>query len=291
MAVVDINKRKLAEEELDRYREQLEFLVAERTRSLEAEIAERKRAELEVKELNAGLERRVLERTGELQSTIRDLQTFSYSVSHDLRAPLRSINSLATMLVEDFGDLLGGEGRRLLDTILKRTVDMDKLINDLLSFSKNSRQQLALQPIDLTGLVREVVEKLSGEGGVAVEFSVAQMPPALGDRAMVFQVLENLLSNAVKFSRRAARPQVEVGFQVQDGESVYFVRDNGVGFDMKFAGTIFGVFQRLHNAEEFEGTGVGLAIVEQIITKHGGRVWAEGRPGAGATFFFTLCSR
>jgi signal transduction histidine kinase len=291
MAVVDITKRKLAEEELDRYREQLEFLVAERTRSLEAEIAERKRAELEVKELNAGLERRVLERTGELQSTIRDLQTFSYSVSHDLRAPLRSINSLATMLVEDFGDLLGGEGRRLLDTILKRTVDMDKLINDLLSFSKNSRQQLALQPIDLTGLVREVVEKLSGEGGVAVEFSVAQMPPALGDRAMVFQVLENLLSNAVKFSRRAARPQVEVGFQVQDGESVYFVRDNGVGFDMKFAGTIFGVFQRLHNAEEFEGTGVGLAIVEQIITKHGGRVWAEGRPGAGATFFFTLCSR
>jgi signal transduction histidine kinase len=292
MAVVDITKRKLAEEELDRYREQLEFLVAERTRSLETEIVERKRAELAVKELNAGLERRVLERTDELQSTIRDLQTFSYSVSHDLRAPLRSINSFASLLLEDFGELLGGEGRRLLDTIVLRTVNMGRLIDDLLSFSKNSRQQLALQPIDLTGLVRELVEKLSGEGGAgAVEFSVAQLPPALGARAMIAQALENLLSNAVKFSRMVARPRVEVGCLEQEGENVYFVTDNGVGFDMKFASTIFGVFQRLHNDEEFEGTGVGLAIVEQIIARHGGRVWAEGRPGAGATFFFTLGSR
>ncbi|GFO68091.1 hypothetical protein GMLC_16700 [Geomonas limicola] len=289
LAAIDMTKRKLAEEELDRYREQLEWLVRERTYSLEAEIAERTRAELEIKELNSTLERRVEVRTAELQATIRDLQTFSYSVSHDLRSPLRSINSFASMLLEDYGARLDEEGQRLLGSILRRTVSMGALIDDLLNFTKNSRLQLSLQVIDMTALARESVDKLQGNGiGGQTEFKIAVLPTARGDRAMIAQVLENLLGNAAKFSGNAGHPVVEVGCQVQEQALVYFVRDNGIGFEMKYADTIFGVFQRLHTSEDFEGTGVGLAIVEQVITKHGGKVWAEGRPGEGATFFFLL---
>ena len=286
VAVIDITKRKQAEEELEKYREHLEWLVGERTRSLQLEIVERRRAELAVKELNANLEQRVSERTVELQSTIRDLQTFSYSISHDLRTPLRSINSFATVLLEDYSDNLDAEGKRLVDSIVKRTVTMGTLIDDLLSFSQNSRQQLSIQPIDMAELAEEQVGKLSGEA--AVEFRVAELPQARGDRSMVALVLENLLSNAVKFSRKKECPIVEIGFRTGEKDNVYFVKDNGVGFDMKYVDAIFGVFQRLHSSEEFEGTGVGLAIVEQIVTKHGGRVWAESKPGEGATFYFTL---
>ena len=289
VAVVDITKRKQAEEELKRYREHLEWLVGERTRSLQAEIVERRRAELEVKELNANLELRVAERTSELQSTIRDLQTFSYSVSHDLRTPLRSINSFASVLLEDFSAGLDEEGKRLVNTIVQRTVNMGTLIDDLLTFSKISMQQLAVKPIDMTRLVRELVQGLaSGGAGGAVDFRVAELPQGRGDRSMIAQVLENLLANAVKFSRNNKRAVVEVGSLEEEKENVYFVKDNGVGFDMKYVDAIFGVFQRLHSSEEFEGTGVGLAIVEQIVTKHGGRVWAESRPGKGATFYFSL---
>jgi len=293
VAVIDITAKKQAEEELERYREQLEWLVGERTHSLETEIAERKRAELEIMELNATLERRVAERTGELQATVRDLQTFSYSVSHDLRAPLRSINSFASILLEEYGERLDAEGQRLLGTIVKRTVSMGTLIDDLLSFTRNSRQQVALETIDMTALARELVEKISGNGAhrAAAEFRVPELPEARADRAMISQVLENLLTNALKFSSRSEHPLVELGGEVQERELVYYVRDNGVGFDMKYADAIFGVFQRLQHAESFEGTGVGLAIVEQVITKHGGRVWAEARPGAGATFYFSLPRR
>jgi len=289
VAVIDISKRKQVEEELEKYREHLEWLVGERTRSLQIEIVERRRAELAVKELNANLEQRVSERTDELQSTIRDLQTFSYSISHDLRTPLRSINSFASVLLEDFSEGLNAEGRRLLNSILQRTVNMGTLIDDLLTFSKVSMQQLAIGPIDMTELVGELVERLSGgEFPKTVQFRVAEMPQARGDRAMISQVLENLLANAVKFSRKVAHPTVEVGALVEERENVYFVKDNGVGFDMKYVNAIFGVFQRLHNSEEFEGTGVGLAIVEQIVTKHGGRVWAESTLGEGASFYFSL---
>jgi PAS domain S-box-containing protein len=289
VAVLDITKRKQVEDELGRYREHLEWLVAERTLSLEAEITERRRAELEVKELNASLEQRVVERTGELEATIRDLQTFSYSVSHDLRTPLRSINSFAAVLLEDYSQSLNDEGKRLLNSIVKRTVNMGILIDDLLSFAKNSRQKLAIQEIDMAGLARGLVEKLSSEGaGSCVEFRVGQLPQASGDSSMIAQVLENLVSNAVKFSGKVEKPVVQLGFYQGEGEQVYFVKDNGIGFDMKYVNAIFGVFQRLHNSEDFEGTGVGLAIVEQIITKHGGKVWAESAPGEGATFYFSL---
>jgi len=292
IAVIDITNAKQAEEELRRYREHLEWLVAERTRSLNTEIAERRRAELEVKELNASLELRVAERTSELQSTIRDLQTFSYSISHDLRTPLRSINSFASVLLEDYSGELDDEGKRLVNAIVQRTVTMGALIDDLLSFSRISRQQLSLQSIDMTGLARELVEKLSGDGATAaVTFQVAELPPARGDRSMIAQVLENLLANAIKFSRKTEHPTVELGSSAGEGEQIYFVKDNGIGFDMKYVDAIFGVFQRLHSSEDFEGTGVGLAIVEQIITKHGGKVWAEGRPGEGATFYFSLPQR
>jgi PAS domain S-box-containing protein len=287
IAIIDISKRMQAEEELRRNHEHLEWLVGERTRSLQTEITERRRAELAVKELNATLELRVAERTSELQSTIRDLQTFSYSISHDLRTPLRSINSFASVLLEDFSAELNEEGKRLVKSIVQRTVTMGALIDDLLSFSRISRQQLKLQQIDMTVLAREVIATLPDSGN-RVAFKVPQLPAARGDRSMIAQVLENLIANAVKFSRKVEQPRVELGSLAGEGEVVYFVKDNGIGFDMKYVDAIFGVFQRLHSSEDFEGTGVGLAIVEQIITKHGGRVWAEGSPGEGATFYFSL---
>jgi PAS domain S-box-containing protein len=287
IAIIDISKRKQAEEDLRRNHEHLEWLVGERTRSLQTEITERRRAELAVKELNATLELRVAERTSELQSTIRDLQTFSYSISHDLRTPLRSINSFASVLLEDYSAQLDEEGKRLVGAIVQRTVTMGALIDDLLSFSRISRQQLNVQPIDMTELAREVIEMLPGNAG-RVAFTVPPLPKAWGDRSMIAQVLENLIANAVKFSQKVEQPKVELGFFAGEGEDVYFVKDNGIGFDMKYVDAIFGVFQRLHRSEDFEGTGVGLAIVEQIVTKHGGRVWAEGTPGEGATFYFSL---
>jgi len=290
IAIIDISKSKQAEEELRRNREHLEWLVGERTRSLQTEITERRRAVLAVKELNATLEVRVAERTSELQSTIRDLQTFSYSISHDLRTPLRSINSFASVLLEDFSAELDEEGKRLVNAIVQRTVTMGALIDDLLSFSRISRQQLNVQPIDMSELAQEVIETLSGTGS-RVAFQVPQLPKAWGDRAMIAQVLENLIANAVKFSQKVERPRVELGSLAEEGGTVYFVKDNGIGFDMKYVDSIFGVFQRLHSSEDFEGTGVGLAIVEQIVTKHGGKVWAEGRPGEGATFYFFLPER
>jgi PAS domain S-box-containing protein len=287
IAIIDISSRKEAEEELKRNHDHLEWLVGERTRSLQTEITERRRAELELKELNATLELRVAERTSELQSTVRDLQTFSYSISHDLRAPLRSINSFASVLLEDFSDDLHPEGKRLVNTIVQRTVTMGTLIDDLLSFSRISRQQLNPQPIDMTELARELIEKLS-ESGSRAAFQLPELPGVLGDRPMIAQVLENLLSNAVKFSRKVDEPRIELGALAGGSENIYFVKDNGIGFDMKYIDAIFGVFQRLHSSEDFEGTGVGLAIVEQVVTKHGGRVWAEGKPGEGATFYFSL---
>ena len=224
-----------------------------------------------------------------LHSTIRDLQTFSHSISHDLRSPLRNINSFATMFLEDYGDGLQEEGKQLINTIVKRTVSMGNLIDDLLRFSKNSMQDLSVKLIDMTALAKEIVERLSDEElNRAVEFRVAELPLALGDRSMVAQVLENLLSNAVKFSRKTEKPIISVGSVADRADNTYFVKDNGIGFDLKYVGTIFNAFQRLHSSEDFEGTGVGLAIVEQIVTKHGGRVWADSKQGKGATFYFSL---
>ena len=217
-----------------------------------------------------------------------DLASFSYSVSHDLRAPVRAINGYSQMIEEDYATSLDDEGRRYLGTVRSEARRMGHLIDDLLAFSRLTVTPLTRSDVDMTALAEDVINDLRRDGADATEFQIGELPPALGDRSLLRQVFVNLLTNAVKFSRHAERPRIEVRAELNDRELVYLVRDNGVGFDMAYAGKLFGVFQRLHKFDEFEGTGVGLAIVQRVIARHGGRVWAEAEPQRGATFFFTL---
>ncbi len=227
----------------------------------------------------------------ELRVANNELESFGYSVSHDLRAPLRAIDGFSHALLEDHSESLDAEARRLLTTVRANTQRMSRLIDDLLAFSRLGRKELAMAPVDLTSLAQTVVEDLQkGSGEHRARVSVAPLPPARGDRALLHLVLTNLIGNAFKFACRRAEPRIEVGAQTEDGETVYYVRDNGVGFDMRYADKLFGVFQRLHPAEEFEGTGVGLALVQRIVQRHGGRVWGEGKVNEGATLYFTLRS-
>ena len=224
-----------------------------------------------------------------LEEANSELAAFSYSISHDLRAPVRAVDGYAQMLEEDYGDRLSGDGTRFLSTIRSEARRMGRLIDDLLAFSKLSRAESQEAEIDMTVLAREVVEQVRRERPeLTTEILVDDLPPARCDRAMLRQVLINFISNAVKFSVHAEKPAVEIGGERRENENAYWVRDNGVGFDMRYAAKLFGVFQRLHRFDEFEGTGVGLAIAKRVVTRHGGRVWAESSPGAGATFFFTL---
>jgi signal transduction histidine kinase len=232
------------------------------------------------------LETRVLERTAELEAVNKELSAFSYSVSHDLRAPLRAVDGYARMLEEDYAARLDDEGRRLLGVVRDSAGRMGHLIDDLLAFSRLSRQPIARQTVDSASLVREVVSEVRGDSKTSVE--VGELPPAQGDRALLKQVWVNLVSNAIKYSSKRDAARVEIGGQVEGEENIYWVRDNGAGFDMRYATKLFGVFQRLHSQEEFSGTGVGLAIVQRVVTRHGGRVWAEGKPGEGACFSFSL---
>ncbi|MGH7267549.1 MAG: sensor histidine kinase, partial [Candidatus Rokuibacteriota bacterium] len=253
------------------------------------DVTSRRQAETEIRRLNAELEERVRQRTAELQATNRELEAFSYSVSHDLRAPLRAIDGFSRILVEDHGPELTSEARRYLETVRTNTRQMGQLVDDLLAFSRLGRTPLAVHPIRLEPLVRQALDDLGvgpDDGTVAVD--VAALAPCRADPALLKQVFLNLLGNALKFTRLREAPRVEVGCHVTDGEAVYHVRDNGVGFDMRYAEKLFGVFQRLHRADEYEGTGVGLAIVQRVIQRHGGRVWAEAEVDKGATFYFTL---
>ncbi|MBI4566539.1 MAG: HAMP domain-containing protein [Planctomycetes bacterium] len=228
------------------------------------------------------LEARVRERT-------RELESFSYSVSHDLRAPLRAIDGYSLMLIEDCADRLDANGRRYLDVIKDNTRKMGQLIDDLLAFSRMGRKTVETAVIDMGKMAREVFAELRPlTPDRPLELRMDNLPAGQGDAAMIRQVFANLLSNAIKYSRDRNPAIVEIGARKEGSETVYFVRDNGVGFEMQYAHKLFGVFQRLHSAREFEGTGVGLALVQRIVQKHGGRVWGEGEVGKGATFYFTL---
>ncbi len=242
-----------------------------------------------VSQLNAELEQRVLQRTSQLEAANKELETFSYSVSHDLRTPLRAIDGFSHILLDDYADKLDDEGKRLLNVVRDNTRRMGQLIDDILQFSRSSSLEMTFSEIDMEELAREVVEELQPVvANSKLQVNIEPIPPATGDHAMMHQVFVNLLSNAIKFSHFREHAIIKVGGSIKDNEAIYFVRDNGAGFDMQYADKLFGVFQRLHSVNEFEGTGIGLAIVQRIITRHGGRVWAEGKVNEGAAIYFAL---
>lgn len=256
-AFVDISARKQAERERDQYRDRLEELVEERT--------------------------------AELNAVNRELEAFCYSVSHDLRSPLRAINGFSTVLQEDYDEVLGPDGQDYLRRIRNGTEHMGHLIDDLLQLSRVTRDDVTRTTMDLSALAKVIADKLRGENPhQRVNVTIADGLRARGDERLLRVALENLLDNAWKYTRNSDPGEIVFGITREGENPVFFIRDNGAGFDMQYANKLFGAFQRLHRASEFEGTGIGLAIVQRIIQRHGGHVWAEAAPGAGATFFFTL---
>lgn len=253
------------------------------------DVTEHRRTENEIHKLNAELEQRVAERTEKFEAANKELEAFAYSVSHDLRAPLRAIDGFSRKVVTNYADKLDDEGRRQLQVVRNEAQRMGQLIDDLLSFSRMGRHEIAVKPLDMDALVRGVADELRlAEPERSIEFAFAPLPQAPGDLALLRQVWANLLGNAVKFTRHRPMAHIEVGGRTEGGEAIYWVKDNGAGFDMRYADKLFGVFQRLHRQDEFEGTGVGLAVAQRILHRHNGRIRGEGKPDAGAVFTFTL---
>ena len=253
------------------------------------DVTARKRAENQIRQLNLELEERVHRRTAELEAANKELEAFSYSVSHDLRSPLRTVDGFSQAVLEDYGMHLPDEGRRYLQTIRDGAQRMGVLIDDLLSFSRLSRLPLHRQTVDMKRIVRETLDELNSEKQERkIDINIGDLPKGYGDPALLKQVWLNLISNALKYTRQRETATIRIGCKDENGTGTYFVSDNGTGFDMQYAHKLFGVFQRLHRTDEFEGTGVGLAIVQRVIHRHGGQVWVEAALGEGATFYFTL---
>ncbi len=271
---------------------QLEETVAERTAALEEKVEKLTRSERamlymveDLNQITADLktERRKLEISNQ------ELEAFAYSVSHDLRAPLRAIDGYAGFLAQDYAGELDAEGQRFIDVIQQSAAKMDRLISDLLNLSRVSRAEMSRVSVDMAQVARSIYHEVASETEqAAFEVEIQPLPPADCDPALIKQVWKNLIENALKYSANAALKQITIGAQQGDGETVYWIKDHGAGFDPQYKRKLFGVFQRLHSEEQYEGSGVGLAIVQRIIRRHGGRVWAEGQPGQGATFYFAL---
>ncbi|MBI4986516.1 MAG: PAS domain S-box protein [Rhodocyclales bacterium] len=251
------------------------------------DVTERRRAEAEIRELNALLERRVADRTAELERANKELEAFAHSVSHDLQAPLRAIVGYSQILVDDERNRLSDNGRDMLGRVIRNTHRMSELIENILQYSRAGRRALEKGRVDLGALAHEIAAQF-GPDYPAAHIRIGDIPAAVGDPTMLEQVLQNLIGNALKYSSKQEHPEIEIGSERRDGHTVYFVKDNGAGFDMRYADKMFGMFQRLHPENQFPGTGVGLAIVKRLIERHGGEIWAKAEVGHGAQFYFTL---
>ncbi|GAX59505.1 signal transduction histidine kinase [Candidatus Scalindua japonica] len=289
----DVTEQKKVERELLKHKEQLETLVDERTKALEEKVLKLNKSEkalLYMLEDMKYVSKKLKQRSAELEASNEELNTFSYSVSHDLQAPLRGIDGFSKILITEYADVLDEQGKSHLQRIRKATMKMSHLINDLLSFSRISSYKTRYESLDLSQKVGSIAIELkeASEAGHRVDFIIQEGVVAYGDNKLLNIVLDNLLQNAWKFTAKKPRAKIEFGVTHVNGEEVYFIRDNGVGFDMKYAGKLFGTFQRLHSEKEYMGTGIGLATVRRIINRHGGQVWAEGQEEKGAIFYFKL---
>jgi light-regulated signal transduction histidine kinase (bacteriophytochrome) len=252
-------------------------------------ITMRKEAEMMVSQVNESLERKVKERTAELENVNKELESFSYSISHDLRAPLRIINGFAKMLLKREAEKLDSDAKEYLDVIMDNAIHMGQLIDDLLNFSRMGNTPLNKTEVEMQSLVQGIADDmLASDPQTKAQIKIGKVRTAECDYNLMKQVWINLLSNAIKYSRKKEKPMIEIGSMRKDGHIVYYVKDNGAGFNMEHYDKLFSVFQRLHKVSEYEGTGVGLALSQRIITRHGGRIWAEATVDKGATFYFSL---
>ena len=288
----DVTDLKQNEAEIRKLNEELERKIKTRTRELENrsnELSDNQKALLNLVEDLNEKSTELTTRTEQLQLANKELEAFSYSVSHDLRAPLRAINGFVSILLEDYYSELNDEGKRICTIIQSNALKMGQLIDDLLSFSRLVRSDIKYSEIEMEKLANLVIADIQSHyPNLAIKFEVKAIPKATGDTNMIRQVWINLISNAVKYSSLKEQIIIQIDATENENELIYFIKDNGVGFDMKYSNKLFGVFQRLHNKKEFEGTGVGLAIVQRIIHRHNGRVWANSKIGQGATFYFSL---